>query len=258
MKAHIAKHSEYYTLKFKSGYLYGQKINFPITKSDDAEQVLKHVMYTYHEILSYFQRPDFFENSPIVLDCGAYPGEFTLIASRLIGRKGKVLSLEPSKVNYHYVKDVLARNKYPGNVRVFDRAVSDFIGKSTLHEDRAMSKIPLLHSLHHSKIICTTIDALVDGYRKENQSILIKMDIEGSELSALLGARRVIKAYHPDLMIASYHKVGGVVQTNEIEKLLKGWGYSWVETLYPEHPVTYASMRKPVKGSLIPTMLRGP
>lgn len=52
-----------------------------------------------------------------------------------------------------------------------------------------------------NEIMCRRIDDVVDC-----PVTLIKMDIEGAEMNALLGARETIKKYKPKLMISLYHK----------------------------------------------------
>jgi hypothetical protein len=58
----------------------------------------------------------------------------------------------------------------------------------------------------------------------------IKMDIEGGELSALLGAAQTIKRFHPTLAISGYHKVEDMIM---LPALIRGLdpGYR----LYLEH-----------------------
>lgn len=256
MKTLITEKPDSRTLHFKSEYLNGQKITFPITPTDDIQQVLKHLIYTYHEIGSYFQRPDFFTDSPLIIDCGAYPGEFTVLASRF-AKKSQIIALEPSKPNFSYLNKVLKSNKLGNVEHIFTLrgGVGAKPENTFISSDRAMSTIGPIGE----PVEITTIDHLVEKLNpRGNKEILIKMDIEGHEIPALLGTTKTIKRFKPDLMVASYHQVNGCVQTPEVEKLLKNLGYRYVETLYPDHPVTYASMRKPFNGALIPLFYRLP
>ena len=61
------------------------------------------------------------------------------------------------------------------------------------------------------EINCRSIDSILNG----KKATIIKMDIEGSENDALIGATDTIKKYHPLLMICVYHK------PNDILKLTK-------------------------------------
>ncbi len=58
-----------------------------------------------------------------------------------------------------------------------------------------------------TKIEITTIDESVNN----DDVTFIKMDIEGSELRALMGAEKTIKRCKPKLAICVYHKVEDVV-----------------------------------------------
>ena len=57
-------------------------------------------------------------------------------------------------------------------------------------------------------INCQSIDSILDG----KKATIIKMDIEGSEKEALIGATKTIKEYHPILMICVYHKPNDVIE----------------------------------------------
>lgn len=63
------------------------------------------------------------------------------------------------------------------------------------------------------KIEVTSIDETLKGKR----ATFIKMDIEGAEYKALLGAEQTIKKWHPRLAICVYHKL---VDIFEIPSLL--------------------------------------
>ena len=42
------------------------------------------------------------------------------------------------------------------------------------------------------------------------------MDIEGSELKAIIGAREIIKKFHPTLAISVYHKPEDIVEIPQL------------------------------------------
>lgn len=58
------------------------------------------------------------------------------------------------------------------------------------------------------KVPADSIDHVLNGER----ATFIKMDIEGSEYQALLGAEQTIKKYHPRLAISLYHKPEDVLE----------------------------------------------
>lgn len=51
----------------------------------------------------------------------------------------------------------------------------------------------------------------IDNVLKGEKVTLIKMDIEGSEYNAILGAAETIRKWHPRLAICIYHKMGDVL-----------------------------------------------
>lgn len=53
-----------------------------------------------------------------------------------------------------------------------------------------------------------TIDNVLDG----RSVTFIKMDIEGAEYRALLGAEKTIKKYHPRMALSVYHKPQDIIE----------------------------------------------
>ena len=47
-----------------------------------------------------------------------------------------------------------------------------------------------------------SIDSILDGRKVD----IIKLDIEGEEENAILGAKETIKKYRPRLLVSAYHK----------------------------------------------------
>jgi FkbM family methyltransferase len=68
-----------------------------------------------------------------VFDVGAHVGFYTLLASVLVGAKGKVFAFEPLPRNLHYLKEHLRRNRVE-NVSVVEAAVSDRSGFAAFEE----------------------------------------------------------------------------------------------------------------------------
>lgn len=69
------------------------------------------------------------------------------------------------------------------------------------------------------KVSGKPIDMLLDEIASKcggaEPNIYLKMDIEGSELKALKGARKLISAYHPRMAICVYHKVNDFIEIPE-------------------------------------------
>lgn len=56
----------------------------------------------------------------------------------------------------------------------------------------------------------------LDDLLADESPSFIKMDIEGAESEALLGAEQIIKKYHPKLAISVYHKPEDIFRIPEL------------------------------------------
>lgn len=110
------------------------------------------------------------ETGSIVVDIGAGIGEFAVIASRRVGKKGKVIAIEPSPEDFKTLQDNIRKNKC-SNIIPVNSAVSDkeeklsLIFKGRNFEAQADTLSNIIHNL----------DLPVSSIR------YIKMDIEGRE-----------------------------------------------------------------------------
>ena len=77
-----------------------------------------------------------------------------------------------------------------------------------------------------SKIPMTTIDAIMSEYDEECV-VLIKMDIEGSELNALIGAKQTIDRHKPPILIEINEEALNSCGTSpfELEDFFRSQGY---------------------------------
>lgn len=127
-----------------------------------------------------------------VLDVGANVGCYTLLFARWVGDTGHVYAFEPAAASRAGLERHLALNGLAQRVTVRPEAVSDrsgtapFIDAGTHGDNRLVpAATPETRS-----VPSLSIDEFCDASGISPD--LIKIDIEGAELSALRGARRTI------------------------------------------------------------------
>jgi FkbM family methyltransferase len=139
-------------------------------------------------------------NGAVFYDVGANVGFYTLLAAVLIGR-GHVYAFEPVKANLVYLRRHLSLNHLE-NVSILECAVSDATGTASfaVEETRAMGHLDAGGGV---EVQMVTLDALLREGRIAPPDC-IKMDIEGAEFRALLGARQCFAEHKPKLFLATH------------------------------------------------------
>lgn len=131
------------------------------------------------------------------VDVGANIGYFTLLASELVGPSGRVIAIEPAPTTLEMLRRNVSANRAT-NVRIVPAAVSDHSttlplygegvdGKNTLSREWARR-----HSL--TEFGTVAVAPLADLLHPDEQPSVIKIDVEGHELSALKSARALLTA----------------------------------------------------------------
>ena len=136
----------------------------------------------------------------VFYDVGANVGFYTLLSAGLVA-PGQVYAFEPLPENTAYLRKHLELNGIR-NVTLLELAISDQVGTASFaaEETRAMGK---LDAAGHLRVCCSTLDALLREDRLAPPDY-IKMDIEGGEFRALLGARECFERYRPRLFLATH------------------------------------------------------
>lgn len=137
----------------------------------------------------------------VVYDVGANVGFYSLLASRSVGHNGRVFAFEPFPRNLAYLRRHLAMNRV-NNVEVVGAAVASGVGSARFAEGQNPStgRVDLSGAV---QVPTVSLDAFVYEQGHPPPAV-VKMDIEGGEAQALLGAHRVLGAARPLLFLATH------------------------------------------------------
>jgi FkbM family methyltransferase len=130
-----------------------------------------------------------------LIDCGAYTGD---TIQNFINNNYNIdclAAFEPDPANYK----ILANKFSELNAIFIPCGVSEQLEQSGFEPGSGPSCKIDEQQTH--KIQCVSIDEILPAFAPN----LIKMDIEGSELSALRGAKNTLLKYRPNLAISIYH-----------------------------------------------------
>ena len=127
------------------------------------------------------------------LDLGAYNGD-TVLSFRERVKGGKIVAVEPDKKTFKK----LVLNTQNHNVTAINAAVSNQCGEVLFKSGSGRgSSVGTGESIN---------SVTVDYLSQEENFDYIKFDIEGAELSAILGAKNTITEKKPKMLISCYHK----------------------------------------------------
>jgi FkbM family methyltransferase len=142
------------------------------------------------------------------VDVGANDGLYTLFAAGRVGRRGRVLAVEPSSRERRVLERNVSLNRLK-NVSVEPVALANQPGQATLQI------APSLHGGHNTlggfahkgvdaiateQVKVETLDAIVARLGIDKVDV-IKIDVEGAELKVLEGGRGILRRARPILLI---------------------------------------------------------
>jgi len=189
--------------------------------------VLKTSGYEYILPINHFEKVVFYHNYGIdtlpaqakaalaetdFIDAGAYIGDTAIMLNQYHPRR--IYSFEPAPENFELMQKTLWLNKTE-NVTPVPLALGECEATLKLF---TWDNASFLSDGGTQPVNVTSIDA----FQAENnlEVGLVKMDIEGAEYNAVLGAKKTIETQKPVLIISLYHTGRDFF---EIPKLLKQW-----------------------------------
>jgi FkbM family methyltransferase len=136
------------------------------------------------------------------IDCGAFDGD---TMRQLMDRRMEIESIaafEPDRINFpKLVRSVLSRaDIVTGALCLFPCGVSSETAQ--VRFSSGLGSASCTSENGDTVIQCVALDDALPGFRPN----VIKMDIEGAEYAALLGARQMIEKHRPGLALSVYHR----------------------------------------------------
>lgn len=174
----------------------GQRIRFPA-------KWCRYYPTTYerkkHEFLVERCRP-----GSTVIDGGAHIGLFTVAMARAVGPSGRVVAFEPTPATRSVLSRTVALNDVAASVSVRDEALTSVTSRMTLHVaavegSNSNSLIGVAPGGVEEEVPTLALDDLAPTL--PSPVSCIKLDIEGAELDALVGAEELLQQQGPALCI---------------------------------------------------------
>jgi len=164
------------------------------------------------------------------LDCGAHIGLFSVVGSRIVGERGKVVSFEPMPSIRAVLENTISINNC-SNVTVRPEAVSSKIGEARFFDtgNVASNANSLVRQDRHAGNITVPVTTIDQVRAEMNLRInCIKIDVEGAEYDLLVGAEKTIKEDRPILFLSLHPPAiaQGGQSLEMIWNILAGYSYS--------------------------------
>lgn len=154
-------------------------------------------------------------NEEVFVDCGAYTGDTVQqlldVAKKSKAVIHKIIAFEPDVSNYEIIHKYYGKNP---NIYIYNLGVSDKNNVLYFKSSGATARIVNDKKNADFQIRVTNLDSVPEC----RDATYIKMDIEGAEYNALLGASGIIKANRPKLAICIYHTNEDIVRLIELVK----------------------------------------
>ncbi|MCC6179760.1 MAG: FkbM family methyltransferase [Chloroflexi bacterium] len=167
----------------------------------------------------------------VVIDAGSCWGDAALYFADLVGPNGRVYAVELVASKCALIEENLALNpRLRERISVIERAVSDRSGDTVGYEPDGPSATPTPVRMDPwgsfvADVPTVAIDDLIADMGLDRVDS-IKLDVDGLELAALVGARATILRHRPTLVVALSHDEGDLVTIpRHLDALTSGYDF---------------------------------
>lgn len=146
------------------------------------------------------------KSGQVCFDVGANVGYFTILGSRCVGPTGKVIAFEPAVRNLAYLYQHVLLNKAE-NVTIISAACSDSETLASFSSGKNCAEGYITSGGLSDPIPGETVSLVptvtIDVVARQLGILpdLLKIDVEGAELSVLKGARETIRKARPKILM---------------------------------------------------------
>ncbi|MGB6900678.1 MAG: FkbM family methyltransferase [Candidatus Acidiferrum sp.] len=184
-----------------------------------------------------------------VLDIGAHHGLYTLLASKRVGRSGRVIAFEPSPRECRRLAKHVRVNRC-SNVEMEACALGDeqrdadlFVVDGGRDWGNSLRPPAVPERTRRVRVPVRKLDDVLTEHGIDRVDF-IKLDAEGGELGVLQGARKLLQTAPRPAILAEVEDIRTRpwgYAAREIMQLLARWNYRWfalseMTTLYPISP----------------------
>lgn len=175
------------------------------------------------------------------MDIGANIGYFSVLAARRVGKRGRVFAFEPSQRNCVLLQLSAVLNGL-SNIDIYPFAVAEkettvvfdlLLGSNGIISQELDIDLDHIDELAHKTLVRTVkLDSVLSEVRRID---VIKIDIEGAEYRALVGADELIRKHQP-IILSEYSpgwlpEISGVSGRDYLLAVVKrGYAISILET----------------------------
>ena len=184
----------------------------PLFASVSSKEEALSMLFSHH--------PD---EAPSYLDCGAYRGDTIQEFFQYFPHTDyHITALEPEPASFRELQEAFGDDP---KIRLIQAACGDLSGELALYKGRGRGSHGSADPKNAARTVMVPLIRL-DDLSFPTPPTYLKMDIEGKEIEALLGASRLIRTYHPLMNIACYHRSEDLFELPKI-----------IHTLYPGYQI---------------------
>ena len=166
----------------------------------------------------------------IFLDIGSHLGQYSLVVANELAnlKRGRVYAFEPHPRSFHYLKKNIELNNLSNIISAENLCALDYSGTVTLYSDSLQSDytslIPGASGSSQRRAINVESIIIDDYFSKKHPPTVVKIDVEGAELSVLKSMKSIIENHQPKLFIESNADAlkGAGTSPEELFSWLKG------------------------------------